>query len=192
MTGATCIIGFDSAWTGKQGAICALILDRKHKVCFEAPELADFDEALAFIRSHSRLCDACLVAVDQPTLVPNETGCRPVDRVAASVICFIGGGVQPANRGKQAIFGDEAPFWCFKQSLDARESPEESRTAARGLFLIEVFPALALPAFNPNFHGPRMGPKYNPANKRFRLKDWQLVTETVRAYARSAEMQEVE
>jgi hypothetical protein len=23
MTGATCIIGFDSAWTGKQGAICA-------------------------------------------------------------------------------------------------------------------------------------------------------------------------
>jgi predicted RNase H-like nuclease len=145
----TCIIGFDSAWTGKKGAICALILGADCDVDFNPPELADFDEALAYVQTRTKLYDLCLVAVDQPTLVPNETGCRPVDRVAASLVSYIGGGVQPANRSKKLLFGEAALFWRFKDDLGARECPEESRSSPSGLFLIEVFPALALPALNP-------------------------------------------
>jgi predicted RNase H-like nuclease len=190
--GTACIIGFDSAWTGKKGAICALLLGAGDEVDFSRPVLADFDEALTYVQVRTELHDFCLVAVDQPTLVPNQTGCRPVDRVAASLVSYIGGGVQPANRNKALLFGDAAPFWSFKKSLCARECPEESRSSDSGLFLIEVFPALALPALNSAFCGRLKGPKYNPANKRFRLQDWQSVIQTVRRYARTARLDAVE
>jgi predicted RNase H-like nuclease len=39
-----------------------------------------------------------LIALDQPALVPNLTGMRPVERVAARLISRLGGGVQPSNR----------------------------------------------------------------------------------------------
>jgi predicted RNase H-like nuclease len=188
----TCIIGFDSAWTGRQGAICALTFGIDYEFEFNPPDLADFDQALAYVQTRTTQCDLCLVAVDQPTIVPNESGCRPVDRVAASVVSYIGGGVQPANRSKRLLFGNVAPFWRFKESLGAREHPEESRTSQSGLFLIEVFPALALPGLNPTFYGRLRGPKYNPANRRFRPQDWQSVANTVTQYAQSAKLEAVE
>lgn len=171
----TCIIGFDSAWANKTpGAICALSWGADGNVDFTPPQRAYFQEALTFIRRQCDQCDICLVAVDQPTIVPNESGCRPVDRVAGSVVCYIGGGVQPACRMKKGIFDEHAPFWNFKAGLGAREWPETSRTAESGLFVIEAFPALALPGLNGAFYGRLKGPKYNPANKKkFRFEDWQ-------------------
>jgi predicted RNase H-like nuclease len=68
-------------------------MDSNGTVGFKPSEVVSFDEALAFIEAECRPGNTCLVAVDQPTIVPNRTGCRPVDRVAASVISFIGGAV---------------------------------------------------------------------------------------------------
>jgi predicted RNase H-like nuclease len=119
----------------------------KGAVTFESPQHALFGQAIEFIEGKSRLHDTCIVAIDQPTIVPNEQGCRPVDRVAGSLVSFLGGGVQPANRSKRGIFDNDAPIWSFKESLGATEDPELSRRAERGLFIIEVFPALALPTF---------------------------------------------
>jgi predicted RNase H-like nuclease len=186
--GTTCIIGFDSAWTDNSkapGAICALVIASDGGIQFKQPFHVSFDQAFAFIEAEHRACDTCLVALDQPTIVPNKTGSRPVDKVAASLISFIGGGVQPANRSKKEMFGDDAPIWRFLKRLDAKEDPEFSRSAASGLFIIEVFPALALPAFEPRFYGRMKAPKYNPANKRkFRPEHWLDVIETVTRYAR--------
>ena len=185
MNNTTAIIGFDSAWADNApGAICALVASSAGVVDFKPPELVHFDEALAFIEKEGGLYDLCLIAVDQPTIVPNMIGCRPVDRVAASVISFIGGGVQPANRSRQGLFDDDAPFWRFKSRVNAREDPEQSRSAVSGRFIIEVFPALALATFNSDFFGRLTGPKYNPANKRkFRPDDWIAVVETVGRHA---------
>jgi predicted RNase H-like nuclease len=86
--GGTCIIGFDSAWTDNikaQGAVCALVIASDGTVSFQPPRHATFDQALAFIEAEGRACDTCLVALDQPTIVPNETGSRPVDKVAAAL-----------------------------------------------------------------------------------------------------------
>ena len=153
---------------------------------------ASFKEALEFIKREHRACDKCLVALDQPTIVPNTTGSRPVDRVAGSLIGFIGGGVQPANRSRVGMFDENAPIWHFKRNLGATEDPEVSRGAARGIFIVEVFPALALPVFEVAFNGYRQGPKYNPARRTFRLDDWDAVIETVARYARSAQIEGVE
>jgi predicted RNase H-like nuclease len=111
-------------------------------------------------------------------VVPNLTSMRRVDRAAASLAGWLGGGVQPANRGRLGIFGDSAPIWRFLLALGATENPEMARTAARGLFLMEVFPALALPSMDPDFFGRLSAPKYNPNRKgTFRLVDWVRVAE---------------
>jgi predicted RNase H-like nuclease len=195
-TGTTCIIGFDSAWTDNikaPGAVCALVIAKDGAVSFKPPRLASFDQAFEFIEAERRACETCLVALDQPTIVPNAIGSRPVDQVAASLISFIGGGVQPANRSKKDMFDCGAPIWRFLKRLGAEEKPELSRTAESGLFIIEVFPALALPAFNIKFNGRMKAPKYNPANRRkFRLSDWLDVIETVARYAHAFRVEAIE
>jgi predicted RNase H-like nuclease len=118
--------------------------------------------------------------------VPNDTGCRPVDRVAASLICWIGGGVQPANRSKTGMFCAAAPIWRFKTLLGAVEAPERARASVSGLFLIEVFPALALAAMSGRFCARSAAPRYNPRlGRRFRQEDWLAVVETARDFGRA-------
>lgn len=78
------------------------------------------------------------------------------------------------------MFGDSAPVWRFIEALGAPQDPMAVLGAAAGLFLIEVFPALALPGFEPTFAVRLGGPKYNPGNRqRFRINDWRAVTATV-------------
>lgn len=186
-TGTTSIIGFDSAWTDNPrapGAICTIRVDRAGRRSLVPPRLASFDEALTAIEAESAISDLRLVALDQPALMPNATGMRPVDRVAASLISWLGGGVQPANRGKAGMFDDAAPLWRFKERLGAIEDPEASREATRGLYLMEVFPALAMPSLDPAFDGRLCGPRYNPARRKtFTLGGWKAVIAAVRRQA---------
>ena len=194
--GTTSIIGFDSAWTDNTkapGAVSSVVIAKDGAVSFKPPHLASFDQAFEFIEAEHRACDICLIALDQPTIVPNATGSRPVDRVAASLISFIGGGVQPANRSKKGMFDDGAPIWRFLERLGAIEDPELSRTAESGLFIIEVFPALALPSFNVKFAGRMKAPKYNPNNtKKFQKCDWLGVIDIVARYARDVRIKKIE
>lgn len=180
------LIGFDSAWTDNRkapGAICALSLADGASATFHSPRLATFDDALEFIDSVRSPDGATLIALDQPTMVPNLKSMRPVEKVAASLISWIGGGVQPSNRGKAGMFCDASPIWAFLSTLGATEDPELARTATSGTHVMEVFPALALPSLDAQFFSRLGGPRYNPGRKKtFRLEDWQKV-------ARAAEEQ---
>lgn len=52
------------------------------------------------------------------------------------------------------------------------------------MFLIEVFPALALPSLEAAYFGRLLAPRYNPEKRRrFRSADWSTVTEAVRRHA---------
>lgn len=181
------VIGFDSAWTDAPkapGAICAVAYDAEGRVRFHEPELVSFAQAHAFIERTCRNVSLCFVALDQPTVVPNALGSRPVDKVAASLVSFVGGGVQPANRGKTGMFCNDTPVWPFLDALGATQDPVAARRAKAGLFVMEVFPALALPSLSDGFSGRLMAPKYNPANRRkFRRKDWDAVSSTVASLA---------
>lgn len=189
---STCILGFDSAWTDKPkapGAICVITVDGTGRVNFKEPELASFRQALDTIESEAQGFARCLVALDQPTIVPNQTSLRPVDRVAASMISWLGGGVQPANRSKIGMFDDGAPLWPFLKQLQAVEDPEAARVAASGRFLIEVFPSLAVASFESAFFGRLLGPRYNPARRQtFRRADWDALIAAAANYARSHEI----
>ena len=121
-SGRTTIVGFDSAWADNPrapGAICCLRLQGSVVLSFGEPELASFSQALAYAQQEHAGSDLCLVALDQPTIVPNLAGSRPVDRVAGSLISWLGGGVQPAHRSKLGMFADAAPIWRFKAARGA-------------------------------------------------------------------------
>ncbi|MEI7601546.1 MAG: DUF429 domain-containing protein, partial [Aestuariivirga sp.] len=95
---STVIFGFDSAWTDAPkapGAICAIAFDDHGQVEFHEPRLVSFAEARVFIEALRQDFAVSIVALDQPTIVPNASGSRPVDKVAASLVSFVGGGVQP-------------------------------------------------------------------------------------------------
>ncbi|UMY20147.1 DUF429 domain-containing protein [Methylobacterium organophilum] len=187
--GAVSIIGFDSAWTDNPkapGALCIIRLDAAGRRMLIPPMLVTFAQALVAIAAEVVVSPLRIVAIDQPTIVPNATGMRPVDRVAASLISWLGGGVQPANRSKVGMFDDAAAIWWFKDRLDAIEDPEASRAATEGLFLMEVFPALALPSLEPLFCGRLLGARYNPARRKtFTRAGWQGVIDAVRRRADS-------
>lgn len=191
----TTFIGFDSAWADNPaapGAICSVVYDGKEFSDFMPPHLVGFAKAQEFIASIHRNDGLTIIAIDQPTIVHNQKGMRLAEKVAGAIIGFIGGGVQPANRGKENMFGERAPLWKFLRDLGAKENPEESRQAFNGKFIMEVFPALALPSFNENFHGRNLGPKYNPANKlKFSRKDWEAVIDTVSNQAKGHKLNQL-
>jgi predicted RNase H-like nuclease len=175
---AVTLIGFDSAWKDKPhnpGALCAIRVEGDRVRRCIAPSKASFCEALRHIRSLGDSDAVTIIGFDQPTRVPNETGCRPVERVVNSAL---GGGVQPAYRKKLDMFGEAAPVWSFLQELGAIEDPERTRTAEAGLFILEVFPALALRSMNPDFL--QSPPRYNPKQQRtFRLQHWRAAAKAV-------------
>jgi len=182
------VVGFDSAWTdkpGRPGAICAAHWRGRACAGFEPPRLASFAEGISFIREVERPGVALIVALDQPTIVRNQTGSRPVDKIAGSLISWMGGGVQPANRSKVGMFDDRAPIWGFLIDLAAVQAPEDARSAGSGRHLIEVFPALALAALDPAFFGRNLGPRYNPQRRKtFKIDHWCAVLRVVADEAR--------
>lgn len=182
-------IGFDSAWMNNPkapGAICAVAIENGYPAQFHAPMLVTFEQALAFIQDIRSKSGVTLIALDQPTVVPNLTKMRPVERAAASLVSWLGGGVQPSNRGKTGMFCDASPIWRFLTALDATQNPEQARIATNGIFLIEVFPALALASLNDLFFGRLKAPKYNPSRKKtFRHADWMSVANTAHREALS-------
>ena len=180
-------IGFDSAWTDnprQPGAIALVEFEDGKPSKFKPPALATFAQASATIADARKEVDYVLVALDQPTLVPNQGSCRPVERVAGALIGRFKGAVQPANRSKAAMFGDAAPIWAFLDRLDARENPAAARSSGSGLFLIEVFPALALPALIDAIPERGRAAKYNPASRaQFSLADWRMVATATAEHA---------
>jgi len=175
-------IGFDSAWTDRPdapGAICALEMDDARPVRFHPPRLASFCAALAFAEQVRSRPGCTLLAIDQPTIVPNQTGMRPVERAASRLIGWLGGGVQAAHRGRVGMFCDDSPIWRFLASLGGVQAPEEARTSAHGLYLVEVFPALALPSIDGRFFGRGAAPRYNPERRTFRQESWVAVAQAV-------------
>jgi predicted RNase H-like nuclease len=76
------LIGFDSAWTDSSenpGAVAAYLIEGQRST-FCPPRLATFGDALKLIGEWTADADYVLIAIDQPTVVPNHDGARPVDR----------------------------------------------------------------------------------------------------------------
>ena len=88
----TGFVEFDAAWTDNNkapGAVCAAVHEGGLFTGFEPSRLVSFQQALTFIRGLQARTDLVIIAIDQPTIVSNSTGCRPVERVAGSLISWL-------------------------------------------------------------------------------------------------------
>lgn len=111
------LIGFDSAWTATNtGAIVAVVRSRD----------GTFQElglplTVNYLRAENQIHQwqsevtptATMVLLDQPTIVENSAGQRPVEKIVSCVISRRYGGMQPAYTAKKQMFGMGAPIWQF-------------------------------------------------------------------------------
>jgi predicted RNase H-like nuclease len=75
----------------------------------------------------------------------------------------------------------------------AIEDPEAARAASDGLYIMEVFPALALAGLNSAFCDRLKGPRYNPERRKtFTLAHWHDVIETIRRFGTLAAIELIE
>lgn len=176
------LIGFDSAWTSKNhGAIVGLV--RKQDGTFlelGQPRIANFTEAEAAIsewRSRERP-GATIILIDQPIIVRNAAGQRPVENLVASPVGLRYGGIQPANTSRGEMFGTEAPVWQFLRKFGGAADPLGPRVDSQ---VLETYPVLALIALGwvlPDKRVTGRLPKYNPGRrKKFSIDDWRHVCE---------------
>ena len=123
-----------------------------------------------------RVPTATIVLLDQPTIVKNPTGQRPVENIVGSSVSLRYGGMQPANTAREVMFGKEAPVWPFLTRFGGPGDPLEP-IADTSVF--ETYPALAMMALGwmlPDSRAAGRLPKYNPERKKtFSISDWQYV-----------------
>lgn len=178
------IIGFDSAWTAhNKGAIVAVIIQsdtqteiQNYKL-LQNPTIVDWAGALEQVRTWIERYspDSTKIYIDQPTIVKNALGQRPVENIVGSLISYHHGGMQPSSLKRSDMFGPSSPITGFINALKADVQILESYAPIR---VIETYPALSIIAkgWLNSFESPARArlPRYNPDNRRkFSLGDWQ-------------------
>lgn len=172
------IVGFDSAWTrAKSGAIVGAVVDDRGAIHdLGQPQSVRYQEATEILCGwQSAYAPAStLVLLDQPTIVANSTGQRPVEHIVCSTISRRRRGMQPANRGRADMFGAAAPVWEFLARFGGCVDPFAAPASTQ---VLETYPVLAMIALGwtlPDQERPvgRL-PKYNPERRKtFAITDW--------------------
>lgn len=194
------LVGFDSAWSADNlGSIVAVLQDetgafrevgslpREGKgVQNQVVNLAKFRDALRLIKEWKSKYEPLrtIVLMDQPTIVKNKRGQRPVERIVSSAVSRRGGGVQPAYTAKVKLFGSCAPVWEFLNEFSGPANLRRPLLKETAVF--ETYTALTLIALGwtlPQSSDPKKSrlPKYNPKNqKNFSISDLRFVCQKLR------------
>jgi predicted RNase H-like nuclease len=173
----TLLVGFDSAWTStNSGAIVGVLqLDDGTFQELGLPQIVNYREAEdVILKWQSELVPtATIVLLDQPTIVKNTAGQRPVENLVGSPVSLRYGGVQPANTARKEMFGKRAPVWPFLTRFGGPADPLKLLADTR---IFETYPVLAMIALGwtlPDSRAAGRLPKYNPArSKTFSISDW--------------------
>lgn len=175
--------GFDSAWGRTQnGSVCDLLLVGNSLELPSEPKQVDWESALK--RARQRLdVDLQVWAIDQPLLVSNIGGCRPVERdLARALMADFGCGAHSSNR-TMAAFADDAPIWSLLRALELEgylHRPMAVPDAKRSRFYFECYPH---PAVIGLFDLERI---LNYKVHRKNLADWLLLIRLLRSLASAA------
>ena len=177
---ATLLVGFDSAWTREnRGAIIGVFRENDGTLReLGRPRVANFTEASNAISEWQNKTrpDATIVLIDQPTIVTNAAGQRPVENIVAAPVSLRYGGMQPANTSRSEMFGTEAPIWQFLEKFGGESDPLSHRLNEQ---VFETYPVLALIALGwvlPDKRKTGRLPKYNPERKKtFSIDAWRHI-----------------
>ena len=211
-------VGFDSAWGGhRAGAMAWAVFQDNELIEAPPPRPVGFADAAELIEKLQATCNHLLIAIDQPLIVPNDFDARPVDYAVDSFMRQqLNSRALRVNRTERGrgfnnmyLHGDEAPAWRFMSRIgpcaysgttDGHKTCafvdfREAQVPSGNTHAIEVYPALALAALNPNLIDRGSAARYDPENWRrpypFALEDWQLVCDTVARFAEQSGLQDL-
>ncbi len=176
----TLLVGFDSPWTPtNSGALVGVLhFDGGTFRYLGAPQIVNYPQAEDVILKWQaeQVPTATIVLLDQPTIVKNAAGQRPVENIVGSPVSLRYGGMQPANTAREEMFGKEAPVWPF---LTRFGGPADPLGPVANTRVFETYPVLAMIALGwmvPDSRAAGRLPKYNPERKKtFSISDWQYV-----------------
>jgi predicted RNase H-like nuclease len=104
----TLIVGFDSAWTSHNSGALVGVLRKGDGNLQELgpPRVVNFGEAAIVVKGWQAEWKptATVQLLDQPTIVSNATGQRPVENIVSSVVSRRYGGMQPSSRSRVEMF----------------------------------------------------------------------------------------
>ena len=135
-------LGIDLGWSSGATGLCCLVWEDGQLQLQDLQRKLAIADILTWVDRHIPLPDSGLIAVDAPTLIPNQTGMRLPDRLAHKYFGRYHAGCYPANLGHQ--FAERTIG--FGLSLAARgfnHAPELLAQQA-GRYQIEVFPHPAM------------------------------------------------
>lgn len=176
----TLVVGFDSAWTAKKSGALVGVLRQDDRTYLELgqPHVVNYKAAEATIQAWQTQHKpaATIVMLDQPTIVKNDRGQRPVENLVSSPVSLRYGGMQPANTAKVEMFGKDAPVWQFLDRFGGPANPDDPLVGPR---VFETYPVLIMIALGwclPDDRPEGRLPKYNPERRgTFSNSDWRYV-----------------
>ncbi|MCO8122619.1 MAG: DUF429 domain-containing protein [Rubripirellula sp.] len=176
-------VGFDSAWSANNsGAICAATVEDGGPIQLSVPPTtASFEAATQIIETQTATSTQTIIFLDQPHIVRNRSGSRPVERLASAPVGRRYGGIQRSAthepKDRVPMFGPEAPVWNFVKRFGGPASPFKKPQGETVVF--ETYPVLYIIANNwllDDKRGTGRLPKYNPARKKtFSVSDWMFI-----------------
>ena len=135
-------IGVDLGWISGASGLCCLTLEQNALSLSALDCKATIEEVLRWIENVAPKGEPAIVAVDAPTLIPNEKGMRAPDRLAHKYFGKYHAGCYPANLGRP--FAER--LLQFGKSLEEREFVHAPTIEPKkaGRYQIEVFPHPAM------------------------------------------------
>jgi predicted RNase H-like nuclease len=131
-------LGIDLGWQSGPSGVCCLTWHQNQLALTDLDRYGPVDEILAWVEGYTQDLPTAVVAVDAPTLIPNQTGMRLPDRLAHKYFGQYDAGCYPANRSRP--FAEK--LLAFGLALEARGFRHAPEAAAQspGKFQLEVFP----------------------------------------------------
>ena len=152
--------GVDLGWSTGASGLCCLSWGHDTIEQIDLGHLVDLDDILTWINDRLSPDESAVVAVDAPTLIPNETGMRLCDRLAHKHFGKYHAGCYPANLGRPFAqrtleMGKrlESLGFVHQPHLDVSKEHLEDQSKARspvtpvqpsGRYQLEVFPHAAM------------------------------------------------
>ncbi len=135
-------LGIDFGWTSQPSGVCCLVLEVERLHLRSLDRLDTIPAVLEWVDTWVPASEGGAIAVDAPTLIPNETGMRLPDRLAHQHFGKYHAGCYPANRSLP--FAERTLKLGLE--LEARGFDHAPEITARkpGRYQMEVFPHPAM------------------------------------------------
>ncbi|MGB3615195.1 MAG: DUF429 domain-containing protein [Elainellaceae cyanobacterium] len=138
-------LGIDLGWTSGESGLCCLEWVNEPANCLKLVDLTRrlaIADILAWVDEQANGGDA-VVAIDAPTIIPNDTGMRLAEKLAHRHFGRYHAGCYPANRGRP--FAERtAGLGTTLEQRDYRHAPTATAPQPSGRYQLEVFPHAAM------------------------------------------------